>query len=152
MMLILGIVIAIISFVVAILMSCLWDMEDSSMILGFLSVCLFIASAIGMLICFEKIGENKIIDSKITMYQKENKNIEKQIDTLVKEYMQYEGSTLKEFSSESSITLVTLYPDLKSDELVKTQIELYTENNNKIKKLKEKKLNYKLTKWWLYFG
>lgn len=26
------------------------------------------------------------------------------------------------------------------------------ENNNKVKELKEKKLECKLSKWWLYFG
>jgi hypothetical protein len=86
------------------------------------------------------------------MYQEENKNIEKQMDILVKQYMEYESKTITEFKSESSVTLMTMYPELKADTLVQTQIDTYTANNNKIKKLKEKKLNYKLAKWWLYFG
>ena len=70
---------------------------------------------------------------KIAMYQEENTNIETQIDELVENYMSYESETLKEFKVESSITLVSLYPELKADELVKTQIETYTSNNTKIK-------------------
>lgn len=89
---------------------------------------------------------------KIKMYQEENKIIENQIDVLVKNYMEYEGTTLKEFKSESSITLVSIYPNLKSDELVKTQIKTYTENNKKIKELKEQEIDLKIGKWLLYFG
>lgn len=89
---------------------------------------------------------------KIEMYEEENTKIEEQIDTLVKQYMEYEGKTLTEFKSESSITLVSLYPELKSDDLVSKQIEVYIENNNKIKQLKEDKINMKIGKWLLYFG
>lgn len=151
-MLILGIVISIILFIVSIVIYELFDSEDGPFFLSVASIVIFSISVIGMFICFNNLGNNKIINEKIEMYKEENRTIEEQIDILVKEYMKYEGDTLKEFSSESSITLVTLYPNLKSDELVKTQINLYIENNNKIKKLKEKKLNYRLAKWWLYFG
>ena len=89
---------------------------------------------------------------KIEMYQEENKNIESQIDELVENYMSYESETLKEFKAESSITLVSLYPELKADELVKTQIKTYTSNNNKIKKLKEGIIDNSTIKWWIYFG
>lgn len=96
--------------------------------------------------------EGKYIDEKITMYQEENDNIEKQIDSLVQGYMKYESDTFSEFKSEDSITLVSLYPELKSDELVKNQISVYTDNNKKIKELKEKKIDVKRSKWFLYFG
>ncbi len=89
---------------------------------------------------------------KIEMYEEENTKIEEQINTLVKQYMEYEGKTLTEFKSESSITLVSLYPELKSDNLISKQIEVYIENNNKIKQLKEDKINMKIGKWLLYFG
>ena len=60
--------------------------------------------------------------------------------------------TYGELKNESSITLVSLYPDLKSDELVKKQIEVYESNNKEIREMKEKKINLKVLKWWLYFG
>lgn len=148
-MLIVGIVIG---FLIIVLGAFFIDDYDFSIHIFGAGVLAIILSFIGMFICFNDLGEAKIIDEKISMYQEENKNIEEQIDNLVKEYMNYEGSTLKEFSSESSITLITMYPDLKSDELVKAQIDTYTKNNNKIKKLKEDKLDYRLAKWWLYFG
>lgn len=86
------------------------------------------------------------------MYQEENTKIEKQIDTLVSNYMNYESNTYEKFKSESSITLVSMYPELKSDKLVEEQIFVYEENNKKIRELKEDKINLKVKKWWLYFG
>ena len=65
--------------------------------------------------------------------------------------MSYEKETLTEFKG-NEMALVSLYPELKADTLVQQQITVHTENNAKIKELKEKKIDLKLSKWWLYFG
>lgn len=101
-------------------------------------------------LCF--ISDGITAKEKIKMYQEENTKIEEQIDILVKQYMNYEKSTFKEFSKEDSMTLISLLPELKSDELVQQQINVYVENNRKIKEQKENKINFKLGKWLLYFG
>jgi len=64
-------------------------------------------------------------------YEEQNSKIEEQIDVVVKQYMEYESDTYAMTAPESSITLVSLYPELKSDELVKRQITVYQENNRK---------------------
>lgn len=93
------------------------------------------------------------IDSKIEMYQEENTNIEQDIDKIVKEYLEYEHETFAALKiEESSITLVALFPELKSDTLVQQQLEIYVDNNNKIKRLKEEKIDIAKIKWILYFG
>ena len=89
---------------------------------------------------------------KIKMYEEENTKIEEKINTLVLNYMEYEGKTLKEFKTDNSLLLVNLYPDLKSDKLVEEQIKIYNENNKKIKELKEDEIDLKIGKWLLYFG
>lgn len=93
-----------------------------------------------------------VIDTKIEMYQEENTKIETQIAETVKQYQQYESDIFKDISPDSSITLVALYPELKSDTLVQKQIEVYMANNAKIKELKESKINGNVNRWWLYFG
>lgn len=86
------------------------------------------------------------------MYTEENQNIEEDMNILVEQYMNYESDTYGNLKNESSITLVSLYPELKADTLVEKQIEIYTENNKKIKELKEKIINISNYKWLLYFG
>lgn len=143
-MIILLIIISIIGFLV----SCVVIESDTA---GFFLMCsgvLFvIAIFLGVLV-----SNGRTIDEKITMYQEENNKIEKQLDTLVSNYMNYESNTYEKFKSESSVTLVSMYPELKSDKLVEEQISVYEENNKKIRELKEDKINLKVKKWWLYFG
>lgn len=129
--------------------------EEHDMLGGFLTIVACIISVVSLIafpMLIIDVSKSSVIDDKIAMYQEENTTIESQIDELVKNYMSYESGTLSEFKSESSITLVSLYPELKSDTLVQTQITTYTENNNKIKELKEELIMRSVYRWWLYFG
>ena len=95
----------------------------------------------------------EVIDQKIEMYTDENAKIEDKMDTLVKEYMKHENKTFSDLKTEeSAITLVTLYPELKSDALVEQQLNTYLHNNDLIKELKEEKIEIKKKKFILYFG
>lgn len=113
---------------------------------------------IAMFVNAYNISKLQVSDKKIAMYQEENNNIQSQITDIVDNYMKYESKTydksLKNIDLKNSdvVVLTQLYPNLKSDEMVKTQIEIYQKNNEKIKKLKEEKLNCEISKWWLYFG
>ena len=114
-------------------------------------------AAFGMVITIcciaPKIATASTIDEKIAMYQEENATIEQDIDRIVEEYLKHEHDTFTDLKTEeSSITLVTLFPELKSDTLVKRQLEIYVCNNTKIRKLREEKIDIAKLKWLLYFG
>jgi len=119
---------------------------------GFGAICLGILDVMVVISIIILFTSGITARPKIKMYEEENTKIEEQVDVLVKQYMEYEGKTLTEFKSESSITLVSLYPELKSDTLISKQIEVYIANNNKIKELKELEIEMKIGKWLLYFG
>lgn len=142
------IALTILFFVLTLLCLFKCDDEEIAIIPGFIFFVFFIISI------FVGIGvmNGRTLDSKIAMYSEENKNIETEINILVEQYMDYESGTYGELKGESSITLVSLYPELKADTLVAKQIEVYIENNEKIKELKEKKIDLSTKKWWLYFG
>lgn len=94
-----------------------------------------------------------ILDDKIAMYQEENATIEQDIDRIVKEYLKHEHDTFTNLKAEeSSITLVTLFPELKSDTLIQQQLEIYVANNARIRSLREEKIDIAKKKWMLYFG
>lgn len=97
------------------------------------------------------------MDERIAIYQEENIRIEEQVKTTVEAYQEYEKEIfgnidLQKISGEKLIILTSVYPELKSDALVQELISVYVENNNQIKELKTKKLDYKVSCWWLYFG
>ena len=134
-------------FVLTLFCLCKWD-EDIAILPGLLFLIFFV------ILIFVGCGvvKGRTLDSKIAMYIEENKNIETEMNALVKQYMNYESGTYGELKGESSITLVSLYPELKADTLVAKQIDIYIANNEKIKELKEKKIDLSVKKWWLYFG
>lgn len=96
--------------------------------------------------------QKELIDEKIVMYEEENDRIEMEIKDAVENYMQYESGIYKDLKNESVMSLIYIYPELKSDVLVEKEIELYISNNDKIKELKESKLYISIAKWLLYFG
>lgn len=99
-----------------------------------------------------QVSNLSVIDQKVEMYEQENAKIEQQIETAVTAYQQHEKDVFTEVKTDSYIQLISLYPELKSDTLVKTQIKTYQSNNKKIKELKEQAINGNVKRWWLYFG
>lgn len=92
------------------------------------------------------------VDERIAMYEEQNAKIEAQVSEAVETYMAHENKVFDKAKADSSITLVSLYPELKSDTLMQELTSTYTENNKKICELKEEKITAKRAKFWLYFG
>ena len=92
------------------------------------------------------------LDSRIELYQSQNAEIESKVQATVASYLAHERQTYKDLKPDNAIAVVSAYPELHSNELVKKQIEVYEDNNRKILGLKEEKLNQSVYKWWLYFG
>lgn len=94
-----------------------------------------------------------VIPNKIAMYQEENAIIEERVSSTVAKYMEYEKDIIYEVApSDDAMTLISLYPELSSDELIKEEINVYVSNNNKIRELKDTELNKSIYKFLLYFG
>ena len=111
-----------------------------------------IVSLVAFAILLISISNGSTIDSKIELYQSQNTDIESKIQATVASYLAHEKQTYKYLKPDNAITVVSAYPELHNNELVKKQIEVYEDNNKKIMGLKEEKLNQPVYKWWLYFG
>lgn len=109
-----------------------------------------IAGLIGiMLLCIYPYN----VDKKLTMYQEENALIEEKVKNTVIGYMGYEKEFYNDLVKNSELeSLLLRFPELNSNELVKSEIELYTMNNKQIKNLKEQLIDQKLIGWWLFFN
>lgn len=114
------------------------------------AICLGIADVIMIIWIISIYSNGFAINDKIKMYQEENKDIQEQITIIVNNYQQYEKEVVDSIADME--VLMIKFPELKTSELVKTQMNIYIENNAKIKKLKEQKIDIKLGKWLLYFG
>lgn len=114
---------------------------------GVISVFIILVAVIS---CAIEVSKSTVVDNKIAMYQEENKKIEKEITSVVNSYKDYEKEVIS--NTGEMATILVRFPELKSNKLVSKQIQVYVDNNNKIKELKEEKINYSIYKWWLYFG
>ena len=115
------------------------------MVVGFFAL-------LGLIIVGVDVKSLAVIDDRIVMYEEENTRIEQQIADVVEQYQKYETDIFREVAPESAVTMVSLYPELKSDSLVQAQIEVYTENNKTIRDLRDKQIKGNVYRWWLYFG
>lgn len=109
-------------------------------------------SFIAIIVLGIEVKSLSVIDDRITMYEEENARIEQQIADVVEQYQKYETDIFREVAPGSAVTMVSLYPELKSDSLVQAQIEVYTENNKTIRNLRDKQIKGNVYRWWLYFG
>ena len=126
--------------------------NDCEAIITSIGAAFVVITIIPLIIVGVKLSENSVIDRKLEMYQSENQKIETQIAEIVEQYKLYESETFENLTPENSVLFASIYPELKSNELVSNQISVYTKNNEKIKELKEQKITGNVYRWWLYFG
>lgn len=124
-------------------------LETATLVFGVLSV---IGGFIAAVLISVEVADSLPIDEKIAMYEEENVKIEAQVADIVERYMEYETETFDIKADDSYIVIASLYPELKSNTLVESQIEVYVKNNDKIKELKEARIGSSIARWWLYFG
>lgn len=111
--------------------------------------------AIALLGIFINIGclvRGRTLNDKIAMYEQENTAIEQSVDVLVKDYYRHESDTYSSLKPENAVLFASAYPELQSNDLAMKQLEIYVENNDKIKELKEDRINLSRNRFWLYFG
>ena len=127
-----------------------WDWEEVSICTGALAVFAGIA-VISVTACLVDVTYRT--DKMIQIYTEENEEVEKKLENAVQNYMQYEKDIMISVSPDTdTISLISLYPDLKSDKLVESEIETYISNNDKIKELRAGKTKKSIYKFLLFFG
>ena len=126
--------------------------EDLAEGFGILGCLIGFIALIGIFVNIGFLVYGRTLDDKIAMYEQENAAIEQSVDVLVKDYYRHESDTYSSLTPENAVLFASAYPELQSNELATKQLEIYVENNNKIKGLKEDQINLSKTRFWLYFG
>ena len=127
------------------------DNDTGEVFSGFGSL-ISVVALIGIIINIGILINGRTFDDKIAMYEQENAAIEQSVDVLVKDYYKHESDTYSSLKPENAVLFASAYPELQSNELATKQLEIYVENNNTIKELKEDQINLSKNRFWLYFG
>jgi hypothetical protein len=92
-------------------------------------------------------------DNKIRVYEEQNKIIMAQIEPLIEKYLNYEKETFSNLKVDSNtLVAMSMYPELKGDEFVQSQIKIAMNNQNRITELKLNKANLNAYKMWIFMG
>ena len=115
-------------------------------------VALIVALCVGLFHIIPSCKHLEYIDTKIEYLTEENAKIDEDVKIIISSYQDHEKEFYQEFENVSASTLITLYPEIKSNELVNKQIEIYFENQKEIKELELKKIEGGVVRWWMNFG
>jgi hypothetical protein len=92
-------------------------------------------------------------DSQIKVYEEQNNIIMAQIEPLVEKYLNYEKETYSTLKVDSNtLVAMSMYPELKGDEFVQSQIKIIMENQKKITDLRLNKAKLNAYKLWIFMG
>ena len=122
-----------------------------SLIIGCVVGCIFL---IALFVCLISYNATKsTADSQIKVYEEQNEIVLSQIEPLVEKYLNYEKNTYSSLKVDSNtLVAMSMYPELKGDEFVQSQIKIIMDNQSKITQLKLDKVKLKVFKFWLFVG
>ena len=94
--------------------------------------------------------DKQTIQQKIDYLEEYNASIDNELKTTVMFYMEYEQEIMDK--DLTALVLVNAYPELKANELIAKQIEVYVENESLIKKYKMSQIDntFWLKVWCLW--
>lgn len=123
-----------------------------SFFLIIMAICCIIGF-ITIIFCIFDISKESDVNNQLEKYQNENAKIQSEMDKVVETYMEYKKDELGDLKIEgNNIYFVNMFPELKSDELIQKQIQIYMDNSQSIKDLEVRKNEISESKWLLYFG
>ena len=129
-----------------------FDYEPVDYIFGIISLILGVFCLLFIIVCGVDVSRQPQLNQTLKMYEEENVKIENDIQEIIKQYKEYEIGAYNNYKNENISVIVSMYPELKTNDLVTKQIEIYNSNTKKIKEIKEEIISVGLSKWWLYFG
>jgi hypothetical protein len=127
------------------------DAEDWFMFAGLVCFLAFIMLVAFFIVLACYVGDS-YADERIEVVKTKNTEIEKEIQVAVKSYLEHEGKTYTDMTSDEALAVAVAYPELASNELVKEQIATYKSNREQVLQYEQQKIDKKIKAWWLWLG
>ena len=109
---------------------------------------------IALFVCLTCYNSTKTTSSaQIKVYEEQNEIVLSQVEPLVEKYLNYEKDTYGNLKIDSNtLVAMSMYPELKGDEFVQSQIKIIVDNQQKITDLKLRKAKLNAYKMWIFVG
>lgn len=127
-----------------------WVSEQPTFIAGtFIGMC----SIIAILSCWGTYSyRTETISFQLEVLETQNKVILSQIEPVIQKALDFESNTYKELkaSPENIITISQIYPDLKDNSFIQTQLNVILNNQQQITQLKLNKATLNAFHFWIW--
>lgn len=127
------------------------NQDDNGFTIG--GVTLLIIGLLAFCICWGTYSFNKnTIDSRLSVIEEQNEIILAQVEPVVQKALEFESNTYKELkiSSERLIALGNMYPNLKDNTFIQTQLQIIIDNQSIIRDLKLTKAKMNAYRFWIW--
>lgn len=112
---------------------------------------MFLAITLITFVCYNE--TKSTCDKKIAVLEERNEVVLKQVEPIVNRYLLYESETLEKVKVNSeNIIALSMYPELKGNEFLKSQIDIVVKNQDEITKIKLSKAELNMFKLWIFMG
>ena len=112
-----------------------------------------VTSLIAILYCWGVYSyRTEIINSQLDVLESQNAIILSQIEPVIQKALDFESNTYKELkvNPENIITLSQIYPDLKDNSFIQTQLSVILTNQQQITQLKLNKATLNAFHFWIW--
>lgn len=127
-----------------------WVSEQPTFIAG---TFIGIVSIIALLSCWGTYSyRTETISSQLEVLETQNEVILSQIEPVIQKALDFESNTYKELkvNPENIITISQIYPDLKNNSFIQTQLNVIIKNQQQITQLKLKKATLNAFHFWIW--
>lgn len=124
--------------------------EQPTFILGFF---IGVSSLIAILCCWGVYSyRTETINSQLEVLESQNAIILSQIEPVIQKALDFESNTYKELkvNPENIITISQIYPDLKDNSFIQTQLNVILTNQQQITQLKLNKATLNAFHFWIW--
>lgn len=127
-----------------------WVSEQPTFIAGtFIGMC----SIVALLSCWGVYSyRTETISSQLEVLETQNEVILSQIEPVIQKALDFESNTYKELkvNPENIITISQIYPDLKNNNFIQTQLNVIIKNQQQITQLKLNKATLNAFHFWIW--
>ena len=124
--------------------------DQPTFILGTL---IAVSSLIAILCCWGVYSyRTETINSQLEVLESQNEIILSQIETVIQKALDFESNTYKELkvNPENIITISQIYPDLKDNSFIQTQLSVILTNQQQITQLKLNEATLNAFHFWIW--
>lgn len=96
--------------------------------------------------------DKNTIDKQLLVLEEQNELVLKQIEPIIQKALEYESNTYKELglSADKLIAVGNIYPDLKNNVFIQTQMQVIINNQKDIRDLKLMKARLGGYRFWIW--